>query len=164
VKRLRRILLNAATVLSLLLFVATLALWVRSYWGDGGSVALFGHQWDWSSRNGRFLMSNANEVFVGQLKRLGVDPAKPLVGQTFSPPPDSDILFQDIMQIVLDYRWVIPAAVILPLWRVRSWWKRGHRTSTGLCPSCGYDLRATPDRCPECGDLAARSASRTTSS
>ncbi|MDB5293257.1 MAG: hypothetical protein JWL69_4498 [Phycisphaerales bacterium] len=49
------------------------------------------------------------------------------------------------------------ALTALPIfvWARRRYQSRG-RKHLNLCPSCGYDLRATPDRCPECGAIPAR--------
>jgi len=48
--------------------------------------------------------------------------------------------------------WLLLLLLLVPpiLWLNR--FRKARRTRTlGRCPACGYDLRATPDRCPECG-------------
>ncbi len=42
---------------------------------------------------------------------------------------------------------IAPCAVALKRQTVR------HRLRSSLCLACGYDLRATPNRCPECGQV-----------
>ena len=54
------------------------------------------------------------------------------------------------------YRYIIAAvtfAVLMPFWLMirRATMQIYNRRQRGECIYCGYDLRATPDRCPECG-------------
>jgi hypothetical protein len=51
---------------------------------------------------------------------------------------------------------LMPAGVLL----LRAhWWRPRRRRRLGLCDTCGYDLRGTPDRCPECGAATRAAAS-----
>jgi hypothetical protein len=66
-----------------------------------------------------------------------------------------------------NYRaWVVPHWFLASLaGALPAWWLARHpprtwesprarrRRARGLCPRCGYDVRATPARCPECGTV-----------
>ncbi len=52
----------------------------------------------------------------------------------------------------------IPVLFLFPFVRWRRTLIHRRRRTKGLCQSCGYDLRATPNRCPECGTIPAPAA------
>lgn len=69
----------------------------------------------------------------------------------------SSVLAGDTTTVRAIPHWFAATLLALPVgWVLLDTKKRRirRRAAAGLCVHCGYDLRATPDRCPECGHFA----------
>jgi hypothetical protein len=114
---------------------------------------------DWMRglRHAKGIQYGTNEQYVlggGQLvaKEARVDPAQiPAVVR----------LWHDrvgVRYVTVPYWASVAAGLVVPAltaWRAgRAVWRRRH----GRCVGCGYDLRRSPDRCPECGRPAGEGA------
>jgi hypothetical protein len=69
------------------------------------------------------------------------------------------LLYRDSISLSLGTRtsylihlaYPLAATAAWPLISTIQYLRHRNRPKSGHCPACGYDLRATPDRCPECG-------------
>jgi hypothetical protein len=167
----KRRLVTLAGVASLLLCVATVALWVRSYWRFDKFTRLFVRdyryrEWELSSMLGEFDF-NAR-----------------LLAYHYPPDRDREVLWRyesgrsarwparlssfgfrreynglDLDVVITFPHWSLALLfAILPALHLRTAIRSRRRGRPGHCPRCGYDLRATPDRCPECGAVPAAAA------
>jgi hypothetical protein len=140
----KRGLFTILSALSLLLFVAVVIMWVRSYRG-GDVVQGGGHGrsfWYARSEGGSFVF----------LRPLFIHP--PSRPENFFTRSGFVWFGQGEYLLVAIPHWSVAllAAALPAGWLVVA--GRGtRRRSSGACASCGYDLRASPERCPECGTM-----------
>ena len=176
----KRSLLDLLTALSLLACVAVCALWAVSYWcsprlyvGRHGGTSGFGLdvrttpgavEWvgiTFRSEPGR-AARGINSFVTADRWREGMIRRSAWVRAGFGAHRWEQTVKRNGPRYT-NYYW----GLSLPTWflaallgiapAVRLMFRRRRRTrlGAGLCPGCGYDLRATPGRCPECGHAAA---------
>jgi hypothetical protein len=159
-----RIVLHIVTAVVLLLMVSSVMLWTISKWklmsvmetsprgmrvlviNDGGLgwIAL-----DFPMNNKRQIEFNADTAIPWD-QFLPGSPAKSRKFLGFRHIAMNDMTFMRV--IPLWFTALVFALCAWPLVRLEVKGRRSRRwVRAGLCSGCGYDMRATPDRCPECG-------------
>jgi hypothetical protein len=154
-----RRLLHLLTALSLLLCLAACVLWVRSFWLFEG--------WCWFDANHHYfqLSSIKGAVWLHRIAPVptgfNIRPRFFRIPLTVGSVPPTTLGFH--VSRASPGQWT----VAVPYWSIflltalapatdaaRRVSARYRRVRPGACRHCGYDLRATPERCPECGTPA----------
>ncbi len=179
----KRRLFTLAAAFSLVLSIATVVLWVRSY--SLASYAEWEHlakseAWWWRlhSAGGGISYQYAKEVYY----RSGITPdhsnAFKLSEFQDEPSRDEQLFFDrrwgalgfklfftsqrtnwfhgSGWELIVPHWFAVICSTVLPLLWIRQTRRRRRERVQGACTNCGYDLRATPDRCPECATVPAK--------
>ena len=159
-----RIARNVLTALSLAPAILAAGMWVRSYWRHDAAAR--------QSADSYFAFDSVSGWFYAQRSPGWVndlrDNPRPVSDWTFDHRP----VVESAIPMFGDRRWfyshtfgtyvqcpygvVFVAASAVPIGAFLR--RRRTRPDLGKCIACGYDLRATPDRCPECGAVPQRTA------
>jgi hypothetical protein len=172
VKRLGRWAFNIIAGVSLVLCAAMVVLWVRSYWVNDSFTRA-------SSDGGRHAVASSPGHLVLMRQRLARGSSSRIntpTGYRSSPAVRDNAgalrpnwSFLGFRYTAINFFGVVVFALEIPLWvltlptalfppALSYLRRRRKRHRRGLCPNCSYDLRASPDRCPECGTPKAQPA------
>jgi hypothetical protein len=156
----RRLAFNFFSALSLLLCIFAIYSWLRSYLPsrlrfesvDGALMIL---SWEGEPPpDPQFDIYNpASEKFYGirsLMSNMMPKSDKRWLGFRHL---TGDAIFQGVTFeiIAIPYWVIIPPTAALPAIWLLSRRRRRHRLKGGQCLKCGYDLRESKEKCPECG-------------